>query len=1181
MIQAFQLLALISFCCQTEVIPDSVDSATSAKVREQAWQQHATMRRESPFHALRWNSIGPVFSGGRVECIAPVPGKPSVMYVGIGSGGLWKTVNNGVTWIPIFDPQPSIAIGDVAVSPSVPNTVWVGTGEVLLARSSLPGMGVFKSNDGGRNWQCMGLKDTQHVARVLIHPEDSDTVFIAAIGHQHSPNEQRGVYRTKDGGQSWSRILYVDDRTAAIDLVMHPTEPNVLYASMWDRSVQGQMHRGTGSGVYKTQDGGESWTRLAGGLPRGEHVGRIAIDVANREPNVLYALVDEGAKDGFYRSSDSGETWVKTYDKLQARWDWCEIRVSPDNEDEVYSIGQNSFVTKDGGHNFTKIAGDIIHLLPHGADVIHLDTHAMWINSANPDHVIFGTDGGVFVTHDRCRTWLHLNNMPIAECYAVTYDMDDPYNVYVGTQDNAALFGPATHRPNPGRPDAWQHVYLDPWGGGDSYFTYRDPTDPETIYYEHQLGALRRKNMATGQTVNIQPRIDGEELRFAWMTPFFPSKFDGHTLYYGANRVFKSTNRGDVWQPISGDLVSDTVVPNVRYRAITTLAESSIQPGVLFAGSDNADLAVTSDDGLTWDRIDLGLPKRSITRVAPSPHELNRVFVTLSGAGLDDYAAYVFRSDDMGKTWQSISLGLPAEPMNVILEDPQVPDLIYVGTDMGVYASLNGGRHWHSLCANLPTASIYDLFVHPRDNELVIGTHGRSVYVSDALPIQDAARTVTTIGRRRELFLDDALISTLDGGASLKLQLPEAREVVLTLDQPWEGNTSAYFAMVQERDRYRVWYRGSHFDEKTKTATHQEVTCYAESQDGIHWTKPLLGLFEFDGSKQNNIVWNGVGAHCFTPFRDTNPDCRPEARYKAIGRGRPQREKGLYVFQSPDGVHWSLIQEEPVITKGAFDSQNLAFWDPHSGCYRCYHRSFRDGVRDVMVQTSDDFIHWSEPEYLRFPNVPREHLYTNAVQPYFRAPHLKIGFPTRYLPAEGQRVEPVFMSSRDGRTFRRWNDPLIPETAPSDRAGNRSNYMVHGLLQLDPKDGGDQELAVYATEAYYAGPDNRVRRFVYRIDGFVALHAGDMAGTMRSKPLIFDGIQLRLNYRTQDDGYVKVRIRDLSDPKNQIVSEPLVGDKIDAVVVWNADQLSEFSGSPIELQIELHRADVFSYKFER
>lgn len=713
--------------------------ATPTPDRLKAWEQHQQMRRDSPYHAWQWQPIGPTFCGGRIEAIATHPQRAATMYVGAGSGGLWKTVNNGMTWTPLFDHQATIAIGDVAVAPGNPDIVWVGTGEVLLARSAFPGMGVFRSLDAGATWQNMGLPDTQHISRVLIHPTDSNIVYVAAIGHQNSPNPQRGVFRTTDGGATWEKVLYRNDGAAAIDLVMDPSAASTLYACLWQRDAS-QPGLPSASGVYKTTDGGTTWTQLEGGLPDPGQTGRISVHVAPSNASVLYALADEGDADGFYRSADAGRTWQKMYDGLQARWDWCEVRVSPDNENEVYSIGQNSFVTRDGGQTFEKIEGTILHLLPHGATVIHLDTHAMWINPSDPDHLIFGTDGGLFVTYDRCQTWLHLNNMPLAECYAITRDQQQPYNVYVGTQDNAALFGPHTHRPQDGRPDAWQHVYLDRWGGGDSYFTYRDPTDADTIYYEHQYGAMRRRNMRSGQTTDIQPRLPGEQLRFAWMTPFFPSTHKPRTLYAAANRVFRSTRRGEDWTPISPNLVGEDRVPNLRYRAVTTLTESPRTAGVLVAGTDNGELFVSTTDGDEWSAIDQGLPRRGFTRVVASAHADRLLYATQSGAGIDDFTPYVFRSDDLGQTWQSVGGGLPLEPVNVVVEDPEVASLLYVGTDRGVYASPDGGQTWHSLCGDLPTASVADLLVDAQQSELIIATHGRSCYLVDASELRRAAR---------------------------------------------------------------------------------------------------------------------------------------------------------------------------------------------------------------------------------------------------------------------------------------------------------------------------------------------------------------------------------------------------------------------------------------------------------
>lgn len=436
------------------------------------------------------------------------------------------------------------------------------------------------------------------------------------------------------------------------------------------------------------------------------------------------------------------------------------------------------------------------------------------------------------------------------------------------------------------------------------------------------------------------------------------------------------------------------------------------------------------------------------------------------------------------------------------------------------------------------------------------------------------------VGSRLELFVDDHLINSLDGDAELKLQKPQPREVVLVTDKPWEGNTSAYYAIFEDEGVYRMYYRGSHYDERAGRAAHREVTCYAESRDGIHWTKPELGLFEFDGSKANNIVWDGIGTHCFTPFKDTRPGCPPEARYKAISRGRPQGKKGLYVFQSPDGIHWSPMHPEPVITEGDFDSQNLAFWDPVRKRYVDYHRKSRNGKRDIMTATSEDFLHWTDPVFLEYPGAPPEHLYTNAIRPYPRAPHLKIGFPTRFLPAKEQ-VEPTFMASRDGRTFHRWTEALISRTAPEDRDGNRSNYMTWGLVQLPGK---PREYSVFATEAYYTGPDSRVRRFTYRVDGFVSLHGGTGGGGLRTKLLTFDGNRLVVNYATSPGGSLRV---ELQDPDGNPIEGftrtdclPLQGDEVEQTVAWTGGtDVGAFVGSSLHVRFVVENADLFSFQF--
>jgi hypothetical protein len=451
-------------------------------------------------------------------------------------------------------------------------------------------------------------------------------------------------------------------------------------------------------------------------------------------------------------------------------------------------------------------------------------------------------------------------------------------------------------------------------------------------------------------------------------------------------------------------------------------------------------------------------------------------------------------------------------------------------------------------------------------------------------------------GTRRELFVDEFLIANMTGDVKQHLHTPEAREVVITTDAPWEGNTSAYYTVFRDGNRFRMYYRGSHWGTGTKKATHREVTCYAESRDGIHWVKPKLGLFEFNGSKENNIVLDGVGTHCFAAFKDVNLDSDSGTRYRGISRGWPVGKKGLYVFESPDGIRWKLTHDEPVITEGAFDSQNLAFWDAHTGQYREYHRTFVNGVRAIMTGTSADFIHWTEPVLLTYQDgIPVQHLYTNAVQPYARAPHLLIGFPTRYLPEEGQRVEPTLMISRDGMAFHRWLKPVVPESAPKDRGGNRSNYMAWGIVEIP---GRPNHLSVYASEAYYTGPDSRLRRFEYRKDGFVSVRGGTQGGVFVSQPIKLGRLadRLTLNYRANRGGQVRVGLYQPEGtpvPGHSISEcQALTGDQLNQTVMWKSDngntvdetnsdlRLLRGKYPVVRMRVELRDANLFSLQFQ-
>jgi hypothetical protein len=449
------------------------------------------------------------------------------------------------------------------------------------------------------------------------------------------------------------------------------------------------------------------------------------------------------------------------------------------------------------------------------------------------------------------------------------------------------------------------------------------------------------------------------------------------------------------------------------------------------------------------------------------------------------------------------------------------------------------------------------------------------------LIVPAAAAEVVDVGSRVELFVDDGLVERLGGDAEFQWHRPEPKEVVLVTDRPWEGNTCAYYTIFRDGDLFRMYYRGSHFDTEQRRAAHREVTCYAESHDGIHWHKPDLGLFEFDGSKANNIVWDGLGTHNFTPLKDGNPACADQARYKAVGRGSAGGRSGLFAFQSPDAIHWTLMHEEPVITEGAFDSQNLAFWDGSRGEYRAYWRIFKNGVRDIRTATSQDFLQWNPWTDLEYGDAPSEHLYTNAILPYRRAPHLFLGFPTRYLPAT-QQVEPILMASRDGQRWQRWKEALIPLDAPEQRDGNRSNYLAWGLVSLPEAPG---ELSVYASEAYYTGPDSRLRRFVYRLDGFVSLRSSSEGGDLLTKPICFAGDRLVLNFTTSEAGSVQAEIQDCDgraiDGFALADSIALAGDAIEQPVAWKSGgDVSALAGRPIRLRLVLRNADVFSFRFQ-
>ena len=737
MIRAAVLVCVLLLSGSAPVV---AQTATSPESRRASWAQHERTARESGFRDLAWRAVGPKFQGGRIEAIAWPPNQPKTIYLGIGSGGVFKTTDVGRTWRSIFDRQSTTAIGSIAVAPTEPDTVWVGTGETHPSGTSFPGSGIFKSTDGGASWRNMGLHDSHHIARVIVDPRDANTVYAGVMGHHRSRNEERGVFKTTDGGKTWKRVLFISNATGVVDLVMDPSNRSTLFAATWDR-------RGVNSGIHKTVDAGTTWQQLKTGLPKGRDTGRIGLDVSHGS-GLIYALVvnrklSRGRRPGgaeVYRSDDGGKTFRRTHEKRLSTWigwDFCDLRVAPDDPDRVYLCGQVLLVSSDGGATFARAGEKIRRLHPHQATVLHLDMHEIVLDPRKPGRVLLGTDGGLYISEDHAQSWLHVNNLPIGEFYTVHLDMEKPYQIWGGTQDNASLFGPSTYVVDSRSPDPWKHVFLDRWGGGDGFVTLRDPTDPNVVYYEHQNGDMRRKKL-DGSVLSgradkrIRPRVKRGEsaLRFAWNTPLIISHHDPKALYCAAQRVFKSKNRGNSWTAISADLTR---------RHILTLSESRLKPGLLYAGSGSGRVHVTRDDGENWVPASTGLPKKTITRVVASRHEESVAYATLSGAGRDEFGAYVYRSSDYGKTWHSIGEKLPAESVYSVVEDPVRASVLYVGTLLGVYVTIDAGVTWHSLCNQLPPVPVFDLAVHPRDHELVAATHGRSIFVVDVEKIQVAA----------------------------------------------------------------------------------------------------------------------------------------------------------------------------------------------------------------------------------------------------------------------------------------------------------------------------------------------------------------------------------------------------------------------------------------------------------
>jgi len=699
------------------------------------------------FKHIEWRNIGPANMVGRITDIEGVPGDMNIVYVGTASGGIWKSTNGGVTWTPIFENQGVASIGDIALEPGNPEVIYVGTGESNVRNSVSFGNGVYKSTDGGKTWQHLGLRDTRHISRIVINPKNPEIVYVGALGHAFGPNRERGVFRSINGGKTWTRVLYTDEFHGVADMDIDPQNPNIVYAALWrfERKPWTFTSGDEKGGVYKSVDGGQSWKRLEKGLPK--LIGRIGIKVSRSNPNVVYAITE--SKEGtLYRSDDKGETFClvsKDVEIVSRGFYYTDIRVDPADENRVYAVSSRLHLSIDGGKTFKRISSST-----------HVDFHALWIDPLEPRRMWQGQDGGVAVSYDRGKTWEYVNNFPVGQFYQIYTDNREPfYYVGGGLQDNGTWYGPnRTREPFGILNDDWRMISF-----GDGFHIIVHPDDPELFLSESQGGNIMRTNMRTREQQNVSPqprRADGApasmlKYRFNWNTPLVLSPHDANTVYVGGNVVFRSKDFGSTWEIISPDLTTND--PEKQKTAggpawpenttaeyhctIISLAESPVQPGVLWAGTDDGNLLVSKNGAETWVNVVSnvpGVPSFSpVSHVQPSYISAGMAYCSFDRHMLDDFHPYVFMTTDFGQTWMDITGDLPVSAyVWVLRKDPRNPNIIYAGTELGLFASFNGGKNWVRLhLKNLPTVAVHDILIHQRDNDLILGTHGRSIWILD------------------------------------------------------------------------------------------------------------------------------------------------------------------------------------------------------------------------------------------------------------------------------------------------------------------------------------------------------------------------------------------------------------------------------------------------------------------
>lgn len=800
--------------------------STAAEI-EASLRQRADLVSSSIFKEFPVRSVGPVVMSGRVTDLAVHPKNPRIFYAGFGSAGIFKSTNSGNTMTPIFDHQGgALGIGDLAISHANPDVLWAGTGENNSSRSTYAGTGVYKSMDAGQSWEYVGLRNTQHIGRIITHPTDVNTAWVASVGALYTSNPERGVYKTTDGGASWNHTLFINDSTGIIDLSIHPTNPNILLAAAWekDRKAWDFKEGGANSGIYKSIDGGETWKKVTAGLPAGTHVGRIGLDVSHSEPNIWYAIIDnqeetsteiEASDDRYtqltfieisiedfallddqmlngylrryrfpsefdasrvkediaagvyepralsdyigdanaalfdtkiigpevYKSNDTGNTWTKvnSYD-LEAvfytyGYYFGQIRVDPNDPQTIYIWGVPFLKSTDGGKTWAAKAEN---------QSVHVDHHALWIDPTDSEHILLGNDGGLYESHDGGENFIHHNVVPAGQFYSVAVDMEEPYNIYGGLQDNGTFKGPSTSTGNRERP--WERL-----GGGDGMHVAPKPGNPKVVYVGSQYGNYGRRDLETGSYNRITPghTVGEPRFRYNWNTPINISNHNPDIIYFGAQKLLRSMDEGKTWTAISGDLTNDLPNGDVPFSTLTTIAESPLAFNIIWVGTDDGNIQLTRNGGESWKKVSDYLPQgRWVSEIHASKYDKATAFVSLNGYRNDEFKTYIYKTTDFGETWISLKGNLPDDVVNVILQDPEKPNILYTGMDHGAYVSLNNGGEWHYLAA-MPNVATYDMVVHPRDLDLVLATHGRSIYVMDVEPLHQIAdrigETITAI----------------------------------------------------------------------------------------------------------------------------------------------------------------------------------------------------------------------------------------------------------------------------------------------------------------------------------------------------------------------------------------------------------------------------------------------------